>query len=229
MGRPIFDIMQMQESAPGRSIDWRDSIVALVLACGGALFVIRVLPALAPHGVGRIAGQWIFDGWLIAIVLFFRFALQRRFAIGAPPLPHSASRAAIPAVAIFVLCMTAIHHLAGVRPIYSNTIAFASDVFTGCSIVPLSEELLFRGLIQTGLSGVLDGSFFGLRSSTMVAASLFGLMHGLNALTSLNTASVAIGVGLATVFGLIAGALYQRTGNLWPSIALHAFANAIGF
>ena len=218
----------MQETALGRSIDWRDGIVALGLACAGALFVIEVLPNLT-HGLGRIGAQWIFDAWLLAIVFFYRFALGRSFPVGTLAFPRNVRRAAFATIAAAVLCLTAAHHLAGVRPIYSNTIAFASDVFTGCSIVPLSEELLFRGLIQTGLCSVLAGSVFGIRSGTMIAAALFGLMHGLNALTSLNLTTVALGVGLATIFGLVAGALYQRTGNLWSAIALHAFANAIGF
>ena len=208
---------------------WREGAIAIALAFLGALAVIELLPRAQPGGGFRLAGQWIYDAWLIAIPLFLRFALGRAFPVGSLVPPARSRQFAIGTATCLVACAVAAVHLAGLRAIYSNTIMYASDIFTGCTIVPLSEELLFRGVVQTGLNRSLRGSWRGVRTGTLAAALLFGLMHGLNAFTSTSPAVVLAGAALAGGFGLIAGLLYQRTNNLWAAVVLHGLANALGF
>jgi len=79
-------------------------------------------------------------------------------------------------------------------------------------VAPLSEELLFRGVLLRGL-GVLHG-----RVAALVASSaLFALAH-LGAWSALAYAFVA---------GLALGAVLLRTGSTVATIALHAGVNAV--
>lgn len=86
--------------------------------------------------------------------------------------------------------------------------AFASFVV----VAPLSEELLFRGVLLRGL-GVMHG-----RVAALVASSaLFALAH-LGAWSALVYAFVA---------GVVLGAVALRTGSTIATIALHAGVNAV--
>jgi membrane protease YdiL (CAAX protease family) len=82
---------------------------------------------------------------------------------------------------------------------------------------PISEEIFFRGFM-----------FAGLRRSTpfwvaaAISSGIWGLFH--------YTGSDSWGVILQlSVFGVILAYLYERTGSIWPTIAVHAFNNAVAF
>ncbi|MEX0776818.1 MAG: CPBP family intramembrane glutamic endopeptidase [Phycisphaeraceae bacterium] len=81
-------------------------------------------------------------------------------------------------------------------------------------VAPLLEEVIFRGLVQTSLLSVM-----GRWPVVGVSAVFFAVMH-----------LPAVGVWQAMppllVLGLILGWLYEKTGSLWPGIALHAAFNA---
>jgi membrane protease YdiL (CAAX protease family) len=74
-------------------------------------------------------------------------------------------------------------------------------------LVPLGEELLFRGLTFATLG----------RYAVPGSAILFALAHGLPALL--------IQVLIA---GLLLGELRRRTDSLWPGVATHATINLVG-
>jgi uncharacterized protein len=82
----------------------------------------------------------------------------------------------------------------------------------------LSEELLFRPIVQGGLAGLfashpLLGTILGLTS----AAIIFGLLHGV-------TLTYAI---LAGLIGLYLGAVWLLTDNLLAPITIHALYDFI--
>jgi membrane protease YdiL (CAAX protease family) len=79
-------------------------------------------------------------------------------------------------------------------------------------IVPICEEMLFRGLLLRGLNYT-----YGAVPALLVSSILFGLSH-LRLPTAILPAMVA---------GLFLGLIALRTGSIWPSIALHAAVNAI--
>jgi membrane protease YdiL (CAAX protease family) len=79
-------------------------------------------------------------------------------------------------------------------------------------IVPICEELLFRGLLLRGLNHT-----YGAAPALLVSSILFGLSH-----FRLPTAILP-----ATVAGLFLGVIALRRGSIWPSIALHAAVNAL--
>ena len=82
----------------------------------------------------------------------------------------------------------------------------------GISMVAgLGEEMLFRGLIQEGLSGWIGGRL-GVWTGLAVASILFGLVHPV-------TLAYAI---FAALMGLYLGWLWIATGNLLVPIVAHA-------
>ena len=83
-------------------------------------------------------------------------------------------------------------------------------------MVPLIEEVLFRGWLQNGLRGALTESI-GQRPARILAVAL----------------STAVFVGVHPPFtwipiaflGLILGLLFERTGSLWAGVAFHGLHN----
>jgi membrane protease YdiL (CAAX protease family) len=81
------------------------------------------------------------------------------------------------------------------------------------AVAGISEELLFRGVLQAGLVGSI-----GAPAALAVASLIFGALHAL-------TSTYAI---YATILGVYLGALYVWTGSLLPAIVVHALYDAIG-
>jgi membrane protease YdiL (CAAX protease family) len=93
-------------------------------------------------------------------------------------------------------------------------------MFRGASVLQLAvvsiaagfgEELLFRGLVQAGLSSLIGG-VYGPWVALAVASVLFGVCHWLNTTYAI----------LAMLAGAYFGLLFLLTGNLWTPIVAHA-------
>jgi len=80
---------------------------------------------------------------------------------------------------------------------------------------PVAEELFFRGLI-----------FAGIRSASgfWVAAAISGAIWGLVHYTGSDSWPVILQLA---IFGVILAWLYERTGSIRPTIAVHALNNAL--
>jgi membrane protease YdiL (CAAX protease family) len=91
-------------------------------------------------------------------------------------------------------------------------------------IVGLSEETMFRGLIQTYLMNNLRGHVRLLRHDlhvgTVIGAILWGAFHFINILV-MPLGSVVFFVVVTTVAGLLMGYAYQETGSLLTTIIVH--------
>jgi hypothetical protein len=83
-------------------------------------------------------------------------------------------------------------------------------------IAPLVEEFFFRGF----LFGVLRDKI-GVVWGSLIAGSIFGLIHVAG--TPLRT------LGILVVLGIGLCVLYAKTGSLLPGIALHSLHNSISF
>jgi len=85
-------------------------------------------------------------------------------------------------------------------------------VLSAVVLAPLTEELFFRGLLQSLLR-----NFMSPWASIVVSSVLFALMH-LSAIRS---------VLPLLLFGLILGYVYERQGRLLAPILIHALFNAV--
>lgn len=87
----------------------------------------------------------------------------------------------------------------------------------GVVFVPLAEEFAFRGALQTALAATALGERLvgvGMRASTLVAAAIFGLAHLALLADGVPLDATLVEVVSALALGLVAGYVYQRTGNL---------------
>ncbi|HZU79356.1 MAG TPA: CPBP family intramembrane glutamic endopeptidase, partial [Acidimicrobiales bacterium] len=86
------------------------------------------------------------------------------------------------------------------------------------AVVPLVEELVFRGLFLRGALRAFEGA--GRRLGPALAVVLTGIAFGLAHLEALET------LGLAA-FGMVLAYLAYRAGRLGPSILAHATFNLV--
>lgn len=95
--------------------------------------------------------------------------------------------------------------------------------------VAVSEELLFRGLIQTSIMGEK-----GFQKALMFSSFLFGCWHllwgipriGLYPAAQVIEYSVSYMI-FSTFWGVVAGSLYQQTRHLGSTIAMHGLWNVL--
>ena len=84
-------------------------------------------------------------------------------------------------------------------------------------LAPVVEEVFFRGFFYRALRS---------RFSWALAAALDGVVFGVIHWTGAATLSL---LPLFMVLGFIFCAVYERTGSLYTSIAIHALNNALAF
>lgn len=77
---------------------------------------------------------------------------------------------------------------------------------------PVTEEVVFRGLIQSRLARALPGW-----PAVLLSALMFALCHG-----------QPVWMGYAFVLGLVLGVMAWRAGSILPSILTHIVFNTIG-
>ncbi|MDR7384707.1 CPBP family intramembrane glutamic endopeptidase [Promicromonospora iranensis] len=77
-------------------------------------------------------------------------------------------------------------------------------------LTPIGEELLFRGVVTTGLLR------YGPIIATVGSAVIFALLHGINVV-----------LPAALVVGIITAELRRRSDSVWPGVVVHAFNNSI--
>lgn len=75
-------------------------------------------------------------------------------------------------------------------------------------VVPIGEELLFRGVVTTAL--LRHGPLVGVGGGAL----LFALLHG-----------ISIVFPAAVVAGLVTGEIYRRSGSVWPAVVVHVVYN----
>ena len=80
-----------------------------------------------------------------------------------------------------------------------------------CVLVPVAEELLFRGALYSWLRNRVPAA-----AAIPITGVLFGLMH-----------QVTVFIPLAVVVGIAAGYIRERTGSVVPTLVVHAFQNAV--
>ena len=89
---------------------------------------------------------------------------------------------------------------------------FALMMLLGAVVVPIGEELLFRGVVTTALGR------YGAWVAVLGSALVFALAHG-----------VSIVLPAAFVLGVINAMLLRRSGSVWPGVVAHGVNNALVF
>lgn len=100
----------------------------------------------------------------------------------------------------------AILHAAAQGGVLPFLLAFLGGAF----VTPLGEELLFRGVIANALNR------YGALGGVGLSAVIFGVAHGTGVI-----------MWVAIMMGLLSGALFRKTGSVWPSVLLHMAYNGL--
>ena len=90
----------------------------------------------------------------------------------------------------------------------------------GMTSVGVAEEFLFRGVIAQTLLEHFGTSRGGIWKACLLSGVLFGCAHLTNLFTSAPL-GVLMQCVFATSLGVLYGAIYFRTGNLWVTVFLH--------
>lgn len=173
----------------------------------------------------------------ITLTVQMRPAGLRHLGLGSNQLAHAlkpfltAAFAVLPLVYASMLLVQIVielthHQLPAPHPMleelsnHPHSLWFVATVFEVVFLVPLAEETLFRGLLQTTLlysiSRQPDPSPPRRWLAVIVTAAFFAVAHGEPAFF-LPLFVLACGLGY----------LYERTGSLWPCVLLHGGFNAL--
>jgi membrane protease YdiL (CAAX protease family) len=104
------------------------------------------------------------------------------------------------------------------RQMIDYPILFAVTAFLIVAVVPIVEEVMFRGFLQTWLRGKLGRSKAIIIASLIFACFHFSLSQGQN--------NVELLVSLFALSCFL-GFIYERQQSLWASVGLHVTFNAI--
>jgi membrane protease YdiL (CAAX protease family) len=97
-----------------------------------------------------------------------------------------------------------------------STVAMVSVAFLVCVLAPVAEEIFFRGYFFGALR-----NWRGPWPAAILTGALFGGIHA-----GSSDAAYLVPLGF---FGFALCVLYQRTGSLYPCIALHCLNNSVAF
>lgn len=158
---------------------------------GGLGYGARV----SAFGRGMVAAAW---AWPLAMGVAFGGSLLIRLLLGYEPVEQMA--------------VSAVREAEESGPLL---LAFTAMMVT---VVPVTEELLFRGFLQSWLRRYLSS-----RWCIAVTALPFALSH-YSPTQEWSNLSLILAL---FVLGCFLGRLYERWGTLWAPIGLHAAFNAI--
>ena len=172
------------------------------------------------------------DAVLVGTALLFAARTVRprawHFGLGGAPLERALSFAGRALLAYFAFLIVARVYEAVFDPSGEQRIVEALGADRGLGwlvaggflvvvLAPVAEELFFRGFFYGSLRGQL-----GAPGAAVASSVVFALVH----FTSAQTLSL---LPLLGVLGLLFCFLYERTGSLYPCIALHALNNAVAY
>jgi membrane protease YdiL (CAAX protease family) len=184
----------IESPAEGEDLSTTASVLVQLATALGFLLVpiaiasqwgkVSIGEALRRLGVRRFGGEAI--GWMVvATIAYLIFAAAYAAIFGVPEQEDIAEGF-------------------GTLPVQILLIVIAA---------PLSEELLFRGLIFGGIRKHMPSI-----AAALVAGLIFGALHALTGLSA---------VPPLVIFGVILCLLYEKTGSIVPGIILHMLNNSV--
>jgi membrane protease YdiL (CAAX protease family) len=210
-----------------KRLRWSDAAAGFGLAAAGTF---AAGAALHMHWLPGIVATYAAHVWLAAIALAWYFWFGRTFPLGTLDWRELVPWSVLCLLAIVVNTLQAFTSPPNAVHLPAPPLLAAQLVFLALVVGP-TEELLFRGLVQTGINGSVSGGLqlFGwpLRLGTVAAAALFGLSHLVN-LSYQSIATTAEQVLTAAAIGLVIGVVYDRTRNLIGAAVLHSVLDLTG-
>jgi membrane protease YdiL (CAAX protease family) len=212
--------------------------VAFVVAFAASLFVFVVIGAFAaalganvdnPGPTLTVIGTVVQDAMLVIVAVIFasRVARPRLWQFGLRPARFwntvGMSAAALFTYYAFVGIYSALVKPHGEQTVTQDLGASSSTarmVIAGIlviAIAPVAEEVFFRGFFYKALR-----SRFGIVSAALIDGAVFGVIH----YTGSGTLEI---LPILAALGFIFCLLYERTGTLFSTIALHAINNTIAY
>ena len=218
-------VHSLQSSALGT---WLRTSLVLVGACAASLAVALLNRPYFDlvNGVANLQGAesrgLLFSSWLmlIALPIVARRPAAFGFTLGSMH-EHSLLMALV--IVGGGMVTTGILLALGPTP-YSEASWFIETVD-----VPITEELVFRGVLLTGLVAVLlpmHRPRIAIVLAVIFNGLAFGIAHLANA-TDLALAFAVMQAGFAALLGMACAGLMVRTGSVYPAILLHAVVNGV--
>jgi len=207
------------------------ALIALLIAFA----VAGVIAAAAGHDLPangtaiQVIGTLVQELFLVGAAVFFASRVARprawHFGLRSAPFWKTVGAAAAALVAFYAFAavyQTALHPHGQqdvAKDLGANKGEFELVVAAILVVVvaPAAEEVFFRGFFYRALR-----TRFTMLSAALIDAVVFGAIH----YTGPKTLSV---LPVLAVLGFIFCVLYERTGSLFPCIALHALNNAIAY
>jgi membrane protease YdiL (CAAX protease family) len=209
---------------PSRASTWtvRYAITALLAVTAIAIGLVLVLD----HEDLRIGvGGLLIDGCMLAalVPLYRRGRLRPRDLGLRPTAPTRAVWLVVGSVVVIAIVNAIWFRAVLGQPLTSLGVTLhegtVAKVVTGFGLVvsaPIVEEIFFRGLLYRALRNRLT-----VIPAALLGGFVFGAIHGTT--YPLDTLPPRV------VFGVVACLLYERTGSLYPSIALHGLIDGAAF
>ncbi len=120
---------------------------------------------------------------------------------------------------MITLASVAFFRILGFNPVPQQIMSFYLETdsfymlsilfFTSCVVAPVTEEIIFRGVVYPALR-----ERFGVRASMILSSAIFALMHN----------EIFVCASLFA-FGILLACLFEKHQNLWLPIVVHFFNN----
>jgi uncharacterized protein len=209
---------------------WPLWLPVAAIGCGVAfgLLGVSVIAGIAHTTKGpgiTIAGTVLVDVAVVAASVLLAGAVARvrpgQFGLRGAPLKFTVQMAVLGALAYFLFSVL---YAAIVRPdnpqrvvedlgADTNHVLLVVGAVVVIVVAPVCEELFFRGLLFTVLRQRLP-----FWPAAVFDGVLFGFVHG-----SLIIVPILAALGIVFCF------VYERTGSIFPTIALHALNNTLAY
>ena len=177
--------------------------------------------------LATLAQSAIFIGTAVTFASFTRKPKAWHFGLRRTPLWRAVGWAAL---GLFVFYLTAAIYSVIVQPEPSRpwprtwaadegTFGLIAAGFLIICVAPAAEEFFFRGFFFRALR-----SRYSVLAAAAIDGGLFGMIH-----YDFSGADALLILPLLALLGFIFCLVYEKTGSIFPVIAMHSFNNAIAF
>lgn len=148
---------------------------------------------LSKLGLGKLPVRWIFPAVLAAFfAAVLRIMIAGAIVLAFPSLQEGAEQL-------------------NSALMFDNTGQMLAIALTASIIVPIYEEIFFRGFVHNFVA-----NWLGKWGSIVVGALIFGVFH-----------LIPVQIVTAFLLGLVLGWLYEKSGSLWIVIICHVVNNSL--